>query len=213
MLFAMCTFGQQTAEKPKVFEASQVAKTFFFDADGNSISNNEFVDIRMANYNDKDTSKRKVFDDGTVEFRLQRVPQEGTQVPPVPFSTIGGRTFSPEQLRGKVVVLNFWFIGCAACMTEIPRLNLLAQKFRSNDNVIFIAVTADARQAVRNFLSRERFEYEMVADGQALIDRFAFAGYPKNIVVGRDGKIAYWRSTVHAWDKFESVLKAEIDKK
>ena len=41
---------------------------------------------------------------------------------------------------------------------------------------------------------------------------FVFSGYPKNIVIGRDGKIAYWRSTIQAWDKFESVVRAELAK-
>jgi hypothetical protein len=42
---------------------------------------------------------------------------------------------------------------------------------------------------------------------------FVVGGYPKNIVIGRDGKIVYWRSTITAWDKFESVVRAELEKK
>jgi hypothetical protein len=46
----------------------------------------------------------------------------------------------------------------------------------------------------------------------SLVKLFDFNGYPKNIIIGRDGKIIYWRTTVRAWDKFESVIKAELER-
>ena len=51
----------------------------FRDSDGNLVSNNEFVDIRMANFNYPDATIIKILDDGTKEFRLQKVPQEGIE--------------------------------------------------------------------------------------------------------------------------------------
>jgi len=51
-----------------------------------------------------------------------------------------------------------------------------------------------------------------VADGIAAMDMFVFAGFPKNIVIGKNGEIVYWRSTIAAWDKFESVIRTEIGK-
>jgi len=51
-----------------------------------------------------------------------------------------------------------------------------------------------------------------VTDAEALLKSFVFAGYPKNIVIDRRGKIVYWRSTVHAWEKFESVIRGALAK-
>ena len=42
--------------------------------------------------------------------------------------------------------------------------------------------------------------------------QFVFSGYPKNIVISKKGEIVYWRSTVYAWEKFESVVRAELAK-
>jgi thiol-disulfide isomerase/thioredoxin len=115
-------------------------------------------------------------------------------------------------LRGKVVVFNFWFIGCPACRGQEPKLNELKQKFAERDDVVFVAATADAAGEVKKYLKRERFDYLQAADSLVLIDHFSTRTYPRNIVIGRDGRIAYWRSVVHAWDKFESAIRAEIAK-
>jgi len=52
----------------------------------------------------------------------------------------------------------------------------------------------------------------MVGSANSVIGLFKFVGFPRNIVIGRDGKIAYWRTTVRAWDKFDSVVQAELAK-
>ena len=187
-------------------------KTIFRDSDGDLISNNEFVDIRMANPSYRDATLVHTLDDGTTEFRLQKIPQEGEISPSFSLRAVNRPEFGAAKLEGKVVVLNFWFIGCPPCMAEIPRLNDLREKFKTNDDVVFVALTADEEHAVKKFLESVKFDYNIVADAKPTLDSFRFSGYPKNIVLGKDGKIVYWRSTVHAWERFESVIKAELEK-
>jgi len=187
--------------------------TIFRDSDGNLVTNNEFVDIRMANFHIKDATLVKTLEDGTIEFRLQKVPQEGAASPLFTGKTIEGKPFAFSSMQGKVVVLNFWFIGCAACRTETPLLNDFAGKFAGNDDVKFIALTRDPAGEVRKYTKANRFDYTMLADAQDALDMFVVGGYPKNIVIGRDGRIVYWRSTIHAWEKFESVVREELAKK
>lgn len=186
-------------------------KTIFRDSDGNLVTNNEFVDIRMANANYPDATLVHTLDDGTIEFRLQKIPQEGETARSFSARALDDKQISLDNLKGKVVVLNFWFIGCPPCMAEIPKLNDLKDKFKS-DNVVFVALTADDEHSVRKFLASQKFDYNMIADAKPALDSFGFSGYPKNIVIGKDSKIVYWRSLIHAWDKFESVIRTELDK-
>ena len=187
-------------------------KTIFRDSDGNLVSNDEFVDIRMANFHLPDRTLMRTLEDGTVEFRLQKIPQEGAAMPQLSVQTVDGRVLSTDDLRGKVVVLNFWFIGCPACMSEMPKLNDMAAKFAGNDSVVFLAMTTDPEHQVKKFLSREKFDYRIAADAGATMKSFVYSGFPKNIVIGKDGTIVYWRSPIHAWDKFESVIRGELAK-
>ena len=188
-------------------------KEIFRDANGNLITNNEFVDLRLANSTDaKDPATRTVLEDGTIEFRVINPRQEGTFVPKFDIPDIDAKWVNTEELKGKVIVLNFWFIGCVGCMDEIPKLSALADKFDGNDDVVFLAIANNTPQQLRAYLRANKFNYRHIGQGLALVKLFEFSGYPKNIVVGRDGKIVYWRSGIHAWDKFESVIRGELER-
>lgn len=200
------------AQSEPVQPIQPTGKTIFRDSDGNLITNDEFVDIRMANFHIRDTTVTRVLPDGTVEFRLQKVPQEGMPMPDFSVTDIDGETITSADLAGKVVVLNFWFIGCPACVYETPKLNKIAEKFADEENVVFIGLTYDPAGKVRNYIKSEPFRYRLAGDAQPQLDKFGFSGYPKNIVVGADGKIKYWRSTIKAWEKFESVIDSELEK-
>jgi peroxiredoxin len=192
-------------------QAKPAPREIFRDSDGNLVSNNEFVDIRMANFNYPDATVIKILDDGTKEFRLQKIPQEGMQAPAFTVRTLDGRTLSLADLRGKVVVLSFWFIGCPACFAMEPKLNDFKARFAESD-VVFLAMTSDRKDALEKYLKKERFDYLQAADAKDTMAHFAFRGFPKNIVIDKRGTIVYWRSTIHAWDKFESVVRAELAK-
>ena len=186
-------------------------KEIFRDSDGNLVSNNEFVDIRMANFNYPDATIIKTLDDGTKEFRLQKIPQEGMSAPSFAARTLDGRSISLAELHGKVVVLSFWFIGCPACRSMEPQLNEFKARFTGSD-VVFLAMTTDPKDELEKYLKKVRFDYVQAADAKEAMSRFSFRGFPKNIVIDKQGKIVYWRTTVKAWDKFESVVRAELAK-
>lgn len=190
----------------------QATKEFFFDSDGKQISNNEFVDIRMANFTYPDATIVKRLADGTVEFRLQKIPQEGMRAAEFSVRTLDGQTIRSAELKGKVVVLNFWFIGCPACLDIEPKLNALKARFEGNGDVVFLAITFDKADDVRRYLKKNRFDYAQAAEAGGVLKSFAFNGYPKNIVISKTGEIVYWRSSIHAWDKFESVIRGELER-
>jgi len=186
--------------------------TILRDHNGNIISDEEFVDIRMANFQRPDETITHVLDDGTRELTTAKIPQEGTQAPNFYAKYLDGMPAELEQLRGKVVVLNFWFIGCPACEDEMPQLNTFRAKFAKYDDVVFLAITHDKIEAVRQYLRTRKMSYKPVADARDAVDAFDVEGYPKNVVIGREGRIVYWRSTVKAWSKFEAAVWGELAK-
>src|SRR5688572_5505656 len=139
MIFCSTAFAQQKS----------TPKELFFDSDGNQVTNNEFVDIRMANSHYPDKTIVKTLEDGTVEFRLQKIPQEGAPAPQFTVKTLDGKTLTSTDLKGKVVVLSFWFIGCPACMEMEPHLNAFKAKFDGRSDVVFLAMTADPASSVK----------------------------------------------------------------
>lgn len=204
----LLTAGVSSAQPKEPVKPS--GKTIFRDSEGDLISNSEFVDIRMANFHYPDATVIKTLDDGTVEFRLQKIPQEGMTAPDVSISIIGGPKVSLSSFRGKVVILNFWFIGCPVCRALKPQLNEFKTRFAGNDEVVFLALAPDRESEVKNYLVKEPFDYLQAADANVALSMFKFGGYPKNVVISKTGEIVYWRSTIKSWDKFESVIKREL---
>jgi thiol-disulfide isomerase/thioredoxin len=125
---------------------------------------------------------------------------------------LDGKTLRLSELRGKVVVLNFWFIGCPTCRAMKPQLNQFMTKFAGRDDVVFLAMTGDPRNSVESYLKKEPFDYRQATDAKVAMESFVFRTFPKNIVIDRTGKIVYWRTVVRAWDKFESVVRTELAK-
>jgi len=191
---------------------AKAPREIFRDSDGNLVSNNEFVDIRLANFNYPDATVIKILEDGTKEFRLQKVAQEGMAAPDVKVRTIDGKNIALRDLRGKVVVLNFWFIGCAVCRAMKPQLNDFKKLFAGDDDVVFLAMTEDPESDVEKFIKKYPSEYLNAADAREAMSKFSFRGFPKNIVIDKQGKIVYWRSPIKAWNKFESVVRDELAK-
>ena len=212
-LWSICIVALLAAMSAAAQTAPSRPKEIFRDAAGDLISNNEFVDLRLANSVEKfDPATRTVLEDGTIQFTVANPRQEGTVAPTFDAPDIDAKWINSAQLKGKVIVLNFWFIGCVGCMDEIPKLQATANKFRNNSDVVFIAVATNTPQELRRFRDREGFTYRHIGQALALSNLFGVVGYPKNIVIGRDGKIAYWRSRIYAWGKFESVIRDELNK-
>ncbi len=113
--------------------------------------------------------------------------------PPFSLTSLDGKKFESASLRGKVVVLNFWFTGCPPCLTEIPKLNELVEKFK-NDDVVFIAATWDSETVLPAFLKKHPFKYNIAANaGELIIDTYGDGtgnvAMPTHIVIDKEGNI------------------------
>jgi len=113
------------------------------------------------------------------------------------YSLVGrsGKTYTNEDLKGKVVFLNFWSVNCGPCVMEIPVLNKLFLSYKDNKDVVFISILLDKEEALESFLekglTKRRIVYEVVPDSKALMkDTFKLIkGYPTNLFIDREGKI------------------------
>jgi len=187
-------------------------KEVLLGPDGQPISNNEFRDYSLSDPMRRDPFTRTVTADGTVELKLKKNLIEGTAAPAFSVRTIDGKAIPAAALKGKVLVLNFWFIGCPGCMEEIPKLNALVAKFAGRDEAIFLSLSTDSSTSLADFIKRVPFNYLHSGDALETVNLFGIRTFPRNVVIGKDGKIVYWRSTVKAWEQFETVIDAELGK-
>ncbi len=125
---------------------------------------------------------------------LRRLFYEEKVEPAAAFSVtdLAGNTYSLEELKGKVVVLNFWFIGCAPCRIEIPGLNEMIKHY-DKEQVVFIAFALDGKEELKKFLEEIPFDYQIIPEAFAQADAYKVQGYPTHVILDKRGNI---RSTL-----------------
>jgi thiol-disulfide isomerase/thioredoxin len=101
---------------------------------------------------------------------------------------IDGKKVKLADLRGKVVVLDFWYRGCGWCIKAMPQMNQLAEDFAGKPVAIF-GMNIDRKEEDAKFvIQKMALKYPTLkADG--LPQRFGVQGYPTLIIIDRQGKI------------------------
>ncbi len=125
---------------------------------------------------------------GQSEPRTRSVETEATPAPVFNVTSLDGEALESRSLRGKVVVLNFWFIGCAPCRVEIPSLNKLVDEFDQRD-VVFIAFARDSEAPLRSFLEESPFKYKIIPVAHETISKFNVSSYPTHIIIDQNGNV------------------------
>ena len=92
----------------------------------------------------------------------------------------------------KVVVLEFWATWCGPCVSAIPHMNELTERFADDDRVRFVSVTVnEGADVIGPFLKQRPIAgwVGLDPDGSAA-DVFGIRGIPSTVIVGRDGTVA-----------------------
>ncbi|WP_445721027.1 peroxiredoxin family protein [Flavobacterium sp.] len=115
---------------------------------------------------------------------------DGSKLEELNLEDINGVKFNLENLKGKVIVLNFWFTQCKPCVAEFPQLNNLKEKYKNQD-VEFFAVTWNNKETIEKFLLNHKLDFNIIPNGKLIIDKFKIPHYPYNIVIDKNGKVEY----------------------
>ena len=99
-----------------------------------------------------------------------------------------GNTWKSEDLKGSVVVFNFWFSACPPCKKEIPELNKLVEKYEDK-NVIFIGVSLDSEDKVEDFTYMHTFNYKLIPNGDGFIDENRVSSFPTQFIINQEGEL------------------------
>jgi len=117
----------------------------------------------------------------------------GEEAPDFSGTDLDGNEYSKESLKGKVVVLNFWFIACKPCIMEMPELNGLVEKYKGKE-VVFLGLATDRESRLRPFLEKTPFNYQIVPNSGQLANTFEVLGFPTHIVIDPEGTVV-WATT------------------
>jgi len=104
--------------------------------------------------------------------------------------TIDGRPTRLSDLRGKVVLLNFWATWCQPCVDEAPSLNALQKKIAPMGGMVLGVSVDDDQAAYEQFLKTYNIDYPTYRDPSKQIPlSYGTSMYPETYVIDRDGRI------------------------
>jgi peroxiredoxin len=131
-------------------------------------------------------------DDDSLKFTKkanEKILDVGYMMPNFKSTDINGEIIELSKMKGKIVVLNFWFIKCPPCRKEIPELNRIVSDF-SKENIEFISISTDSENNIKKFLNKYEFNYRHIS-GENILEDFKVKSYPTNIVLDKNGEIVY----------------------
>ena len=123
---------------------------------------------------------------------------------------IDGSTKSFADFKGKLLVINFWYINCGPCIIEMPYLNNLVREYQ-NEDVQFLALSFDTVLDIKSFLETTEFIYEHGSISRSLKYDFTPVS-PGHFIVDVDGiirdiVIGAPRNTEIIFDKLADLIE------
>lgn len=113
-------------------------------------------------------------------------------MPAVSFTNLQGNKTSSEQLRGKVVMVNFWATSCATCIAEMPKMVETYNQFHSRGlEYIGVAMSYDPPNYVLNYAQTRALPFQVALDTDGALAR-AFGEVkltPTTFLIDKQGHI------------------------
>ena len=104
---------------------------------------------------------------------------------------LDGQNYDKSSFENKIVVVNFWFVGCGPCEIEAPELNALYDKYSNKDEIVFVSFAKSKEKKVLKYLEENEFRYPVIIMSKEMVEKYRIYAYPTNYVVDKSGKIHF----------------------
>jgi len=199
--------------------------------------------IKLGNYNTDiveayETAYREVNNssDG-LEEKISQLKEEGKQLliseikskmisedaPQFALKNMRGESIALKDLKGKVVILDFWATWCGPCKASFPGMQKVVTKYKDDENVEFLFIDTFERgknreKDVEGFISKNNYTFNVIYDTQKensrdfeVAEKYEVDGIPTKVIIGPDGKIrlksvGYGGSTAKLIEEMDIVI-------
>lgn len=133
--------------------------------------------------------------------------------PEARFATLAGERFSTSDLRGKVVLVNFWATSCVSCVKEMPRMVETWRKYAPRGyEMVAVAMSYDHPNQVADFAQRRGLPFKVALDTSGEIAR-QFGGVrvtPTSFLVDRQGRVVQRYVGEPDWAEFHALIERTL---
>lgn len=158
--------------------------------------NNENTSFILYKFSEKEIQRNLVYTDKLPKPADSKYFKTGESFSKIKTSDMYGNKINTKNLRGKIIVVNYWFANSLPCVTEMPELNKIVDKYKDDSSVIFISIALDDAKTIEKFLQLHPFKYAIIDNGKFLTTDNNINSYPTNVVVDQNGKVYFHTSGV-----------------
>jgi len=122
-------------------------------------------------------------------------------------TSLDGKTYALDSLKGRVVLLNFWATWCPPCRKEMPDMEKLFREYESKGLTV-LAVSDEDRKTVEDYLQKNPYTFPVLLDpGRKANTAFMIEGIPKSFIFDREGRLAAQAMDMRSEAQFRELLK------
>jgi peroxiredoxin len=121
-------------------------------------------------------------------------------------SDLQGNSWHLRDLKGKVVLVNFWATWCPPCRKEMPDLQALYDKYKDHGFVV-VSISDEEAAKVQPFIAERKITYPVLLDpGRKVNDLFQVEGIPKSFIYDRKGKLVAQSIDMRTRNQFQAMI-------
>jgi len=146
---------------------------------------------------------------GALVYALMEKPV----APAATFTTLEGKPIALNELRGKIVLVNFWATSCPGCVKEMPDLVETYKQYKDRGfEIVAVAMSYDPPNYVANFAKTRQLPFPVALDVNGEHAR-AFGNVqltPTSFIIGKDGRIIEEKLGDLDFPKLKALLDKEL---
>jgi len=180
----------------------------------NQLNNNK------GDYNTYATDLKRQMNEATIaKYKSEMIKKEA---PNFSLTNMKGETVSLKDLKGKVVILDFWATWCGPCKVSFPGMQAAVNKFKDDNEVEFLFIDTwqqekNYKEVVEKFITDNKYTFNVLFDemkdrAKATTTAYGVNGIPHKVVIDKEGFIRFESSGGSSdIEKIVNEMTAKID--
>ena len=153
-------------------------------------------------------------------FLSKTLLQKGVVAPEFNLKTSAGDSIELSDYKGKIVILDFWYVGCRPCVKAYQDIKALEEEL-SKDKFVVIGMNPITRKnKINRYIRKGKYADKVVLCSKEIITAYQVSAYPTIYIINKNGNIAFSTAgySVNFKDQIkkailkESILKESINK-